>query len=130
MGDGSESVPIDDLEVGDIVLVRPGARIPADGEVIGGVADVDESMIWRIPPCAQGSGRRGGRRHRGRWASLRIKVTAVGDATALSGIMRLVAEAQAASSRAQALADRAAAILFTHCSGGRGHHAGGLDRTG
>jgi Cu2+-exporting ATPase len=112
-GDGSETVPLRELAVGDVVLVRPGARVPADGEVVEGVADVDESMIsgesrpvTKEPGAAvvAGTVAAGG--------SLRVRVTAVGDETALSGIMRLVAQAQASNSRAQVLADRAAAILF------------------
>jgi P-type Cu2+ transporter len=95
------------------VLVRPGARVPADGLIVDGTADVDESMITGesrpIPrqvgdQVIAGSVAAGG--------SLRVKVTATGDKTALSGIMRLVAQAQASASRAQALADRAAGLLF------------------
>jgi Cu2+-exporting ATPase len=111
--DGSETVPIGALGVGDLVLVRPGARIPADGEVVAGTADVDESMVSgesRPVTKEPGAAVVAGTVVAG--SSLRVKVEAVGDDTALSGIMRLVAEAQAASSRAQALADRAAAILF------------------
>jgi P-type Cu2+ transporter len=111
--DGSETVPIGALGVGDLVLVRPGARIPADGEVVAGTADVDESMVSgesRPVTKEPGAAVVAGTVVAG--SSLRVKVEAVGDNTALSGIMRLVAEAQAASSRAQALADRAAAILF------------------
>ncbi|HEY6013318.1 MAG TPA: HAD-IC family P-type ATPase, partial [Candidatus Limnocylindrales bacterium] len=112
-GDRSERVRLADLAVGDLVLVRPGARVPADGIVDDGAADVDESMITgesrsiaKGPgdPVVAGTVASGG--------SLRVRVTAVGDATALSGIMRLVAAAQASASRAQALADRAAAVLF------------------
>ncbi len=111
--DGTEEVPIAQLRVGDVVLVRPGARVPADGVVVEGTADVDESMITgesravtRQPgdTVIAGTVAAGG--------SLRVKVTATGDQTALSGIMRMVAQAQASASRAQVLADRAAAILF------------------
>jgi Cu2+-exporting ATPase len=111
--DGTEEVPIRAIAVGDVVLVRPGARVPVDGTVSDGMADVDESLITgeskavaKEPGDAviAGTVAAGG--------SLRIKVTATGEATALSGIMRLVAAAQASASRAQALADRAAAILF------------------
>jgi Cu2+-exporting ATPase len=112
-GNATETVPLASLAVGDVILVRPGGRVPADGVVADGEADVDESMITgesvAVPKQAgdkvvAGTVAAGG--------SLRIKVAAVGEATALSGIMRMVAEAQASSSKAQALADRAAAILF------------------
>ena len=112
-GTDSESVPLSELRVGDIVLVRPGARVPADGTVVEGTADVDESMITgesKTVPKGEGSKVIAGAvANRG---SLRVRVTAIGDQTALSGIMRLVATAQASGSRTQALADRAAAILF------------------
>jgi Cu2+-exporting ATPase len=112
-GADTESVPLSELRVGDIVLVRPGARVPADGTVVEGAADVDESMITgESKTVPKGLGSRliaGTVASRG---SLRVRITAIGDQTALSGIMRLVATAQASGSRAQALADRAAAILF------------------
>jgi Cu2+-exporting ATPase len=110
---GLEVVPLRDLEIGDIVLVRPGARVPADGIVSDGSADVDESMITgESRAVAKEAGDRviAGTVVAG--SSLRLRVDAVGDGTALSGIMRLVATAQASASRAQALADRAAALLF------------------
>jgi Cu2+-exporting ATPase len=110
---GTEEIPIHALAVGDVILVRPGARVPADGTVVDGNADVDESMITgesREVPKEPGDSAVAGTVVAG--GSLRIRVSATGDATALSGIMRLVAAAQASASRAQALADRAAAILF------------------
>jgi Cu2+-exporting ATPase len=110
---GSEEVPIAALRVGDVVLVRPGARVPADGAVVDGTADVDESMITgesRSVTKEPGGTVIAGTVVAG--SSLRVRVTATGDETALSGIMRLVEQAQASASRAQALADRAAAILF------------------
>jgi Cu2+-exporting ATPase len=110
---GTVEVPIADLRVGDVVLVRPGARVPADGVLVDGNADVDESMITgesRSVSKQPGESVIAGTVVAG--GSLRVKVTATGDQTALSGIMRLVAQAQASASRAQALADRAAAILF------------------
>src|SRR5829696_6705566 len=110
---GTEEVPLGRLAVGDVVLVRPGARVPVDGIVVEGTADVDESMITgesRAIPKEPGDEVVAGTVAAG--GSLRVRVTATGDATALSGIMRLVAAAQASSSRAQALADRAAAVLF------------------
>jgi Cu2+-exporting ATPase len=112
-GADTESVPLSELRVGDIVLVRPGARVPADGTVVEGTADVDESMITgesKTVPKGLGSKVIAGTVASG--GSLRFRITAVGDQTALSGIMRLVASAQASGSRTQALADRAAAILF------------------
>ena len=110
---GTEEVPTADLRVGDIVLVRPGARVPADGLVVEGRADVDESMMTgesRAVTKGPGDAVIAGTVTAG--SSLRVKVTATGDATALSGIMRLVEAAQASASPAQALADRAAAVLF------------------
>ena len=112
-GSDTESVPLSELRVDDIVLVRPGARIPADGTVVDGAADVDESMITgesKTVPKVAGAKVIAGTVASG--GSLRVRITAVGDQTALSGIMRLVATAQASGSRTQALADRAAAILF------------------
>jgi P-type Cu2+ transporter len=108
-----ETVKTAELRLGDVVLVRPGGRVPADGEVQEGSADVDESMITGESRAAlkePGDRVVAGTLVAG--SSLRVRVNAVGDQTALSGIMRLVAEAQASNSRAQALADRAAAILF------------------
>jgi len=110
---GTETVPLHDLAVGDVVLVRPGGRAPADGKVVDGEADVDESMITgesRTVAKQPGDAVIAGTVAAG--GSLRIRVEAVGDQTALSGIMRMVAAAQASGSRAQALADRAAALLF------------------
>jgi len=110
---GTQTVPLSDLRLGDVVLVRPGTRVPADGEVVDGAAEVDESMITgesrtvsKVPGASviAGTVASGG--------SLRVRVTAVGEETALSGIMRLVASAQTSGSRTQALADRAAAMLF------------------
>jgi Cu2+-exporting ATPase len=110
---GMEAVPIGSLATGDIILVRPGARVPADGIVTEGTADVDESMITgESRAVAKGPGDAVVAGTVAAGGSLRVRVTATGDATALSGIMRLVAAAQASASRAQALADRAAAILF------------------
>lgn len=107
------NVPLSELHEGDVVLVRPGTRVPADGVVVEGAADVDESMITgeskavsKEPGAIVIAGTVAG------GGSLRVRVTAVGEKTALSGIMRLVAAAQASSSRTQALADRAAALLF------------------
>jgi Cu2+-exporting ATPase len=110
----TEKVPVADLQVEDKVLVRPGASIPADGDVYNGRSDVNESMITgesKPVKKEEGSQVLGGTVNDGS-GSLRIKVTATGVDTALSGIMRLVEEAQASKSKTQLLADRAAAILF------------------
>ncbi len=112
-GEGTETVALDALAVDDVVLVRPGGRVPVDGIIVEGSADVDESMI--TGESAAVSKEPGAKVVAGTVAaggSLRIRVTAVGEGTALSGIMRMVAQAQASGSRAQALADRAAAVLF------------------
>src|SRR5215208_243406 len=108
-----ETVGLSDLHVGDVVLVRAGARVPVDGTVVDGSADVDESIVTgESRPVTKATGDRVIAGSVAAGGSLRIRVDAVGEETALSGIMRLVAAAQASGSRAQALADRAAAILF------------------
>src|SRR5882724_3504842 len=112
-GADTQSIPLSELRPDDIVLVRPGGRIPGDGRVIEGAADVDESMITgesKTVPKGPGARVIAGTVASG--GSLRVRVTSIGDQTALSGIMRLFAAAQASGSRSQALADRAAAILF------------------
>ncbi|MFJ5699181.1 heavy metal translocating P-type ATPase [Arthrobacter sp. NPDC093139] len=110
---GPETVSVTDLQPGDTVLVRSGARMPADGTIIDGQAEFDESMITGESKTVLRSA--GDSVVAGTIATdntVRVRVTAVGDDTALAGIQRLVAEAQASSSKAQALADRAAAFLF------------------
>lgn len=111
MEDG-KIVPVSDLKIGDVLLVRPGGKIPADGKIIEGESELNESMITGesklvektlgsevIAGTVNGTG------------SLKIEVTKIGESTALAGIMRLVAEAQASSSKAQILADKAAFYL-------------------
>lgn len=113
MGQATQTLPLPELRVGDIVLVRPGARVPADGTVVEGAAEVDESLITgesRPVPKGLGAAVVAGTVASG--GSLRVRITALGEETTLSGIMRLVAAAQASGSRTQALADRAAATLF------------------
>jgi len=110
---GTEKVSLTDLAVDDIVLVRSGARLPADGEITDGQAELDESMITgesRTVPRGPGDKVIAGTVATD--SALRVRVAAVGPDTALAGIQRLVAEAQASSSKAQALADKAAALLF------------------
>ncbi|WP_423260546.1 heavy metal translocating P-type ATPase [Herbiconiux sp. 11R-BC] len=113
-GDGTvEKVSPSELRVGDLVIVRPGARVPADGEVIDGTADVDESMITgESRPVSRGPGAHVVAGTVATDTALRIRVSAVGDDTALAGIQRLVSEAQNSSSRAQRIADTAAGWLF------------------
>ncbi|RUM93299.1 MAG: heavy metal translocating P-type ATPase [Thiomicrospira sp.] len=111
---GEYELPVSELKIGDLILVKPGARVPADGVIQKGQSALDESMITGesrsvkkqtgdeiIAGTVNGSG------------SLRVKVSGTGDNTKLSGIMRFVAEAQKSKSRAQHLADRAAQWLTT-----------------
>jgi P-type Cu2+ transporter len=117
-GDETELVNVDELAVGDVVLVRSGARIPADGTILSGTAAVDESMITGESRAVRRQP--GDRVVAGTVATdnaVRVNITAVGEETALAGIQRLVADAQASSSRAQTLADRAAAFLFYFAAG-------------
>jgi Cu2+-exporting ATPase len=110
--ENGKTIAVTQLKLGDVVLVRPGAKVPADGVVVDGQSDVNESMITGeskpvkklvgaevIAGTVNGSG------------SLKIKVNKVGESTALAGIMRLVAEAQSSKSKAQILADKAAFYL-------------------
>jgi Cu2+-exporting ATPase len=110
--DGTKKVSVSELKVGDSVLVRPGAQIPADGQVVRGESDVNESMLTGesnpvkkiakaqvIGGTINGSG------------SLTVKITKIGNDTALAGIMKLVAEAQSSKSKTQILADKAAFYL-------------------
>lgn len=102
-----------DLQVGDLVIVRPGGSVPVDGNIVDGAADMDESMVTGESRTVRRSV--GDDVVAGTVATdsgLRIRVTAVGDDTALAGIQRLVGEAMNSSSRAQRLADRAAGWLF------------------
>ncbi len=112
-GDRTEEVPIASLDVGDVVLVRPGGRVPADGVIADGRASFDESLITgESRPVRRGEGDRVVAGTVSTDSSVRIRIDAVGEETALAGIQRLVADAQSSDSKAQALADRAAAALF------------------
>src|SRR5262245_38696927 len=112
VGDRTETVPIHELGVGDLVLIRPGAGIPADGVVRDGSSDVNESMITgESRPVHKASNEKVIAGTVNGAGSLRVEVTGTGEKTALAGIMRLVAQAQTSRSRAQALADRAAFLL-------------------
>ena len=106
---GTEVVPVHELRPGDLVLVRPGAKIPADGEVAEGESSVNEAMITgESRPVSKSPGLQVIAGTVNGEGSLRVRVTKTGDETALAGIMRLVAEAQSSRSMAQNLADRAA----------------------
>jgi Cu2+-exporting ATPase len=112
-GDATVTVAPADLRIGDIVVVRPGGRVPADGRVVQGSASVDESMITgESRPVRRGENDPVVAGTVATDSGLRVEVTAVGDDTALAGIQRLVADAQNSTSRAQRLADRAAGWLF------------------
>jgi P-type Cu2+ transporter len=112
VGDRIETVAVSDLSPGDVVLVRPGAGVPADGVVRDGSSDVNESMMTgESRPVRKDVGARVIAGTVNGSGSLRVEVTGTGDKTALAGIMRLVGQAQRSRSRAQALADRAAFLL-------------------
>ena len=112
-GERIESVTPSDLARGDVVIVRPGGRVPADGVIVDGTAELDESMITGESDLV--SHTVGDKVVAGTVtadSAIRVRVSAVGDDTTLAGIQRLVAEAQNSTSRAQRLADRAAGWLF------------------
>lgn len=112
VGETEESVSVTALRNGDIVLVRPGERVPADGVVRKGESTLDEAMLTgESRPVKKHEGDNVIAATINGEGSLRLEVTGTGDATKLSGIMRLVADAQKSKSRAQHLADRAAQIL-------------------
>jgi Cu2+-exporting ATPase len=111
--DGTEDVSIGDLAVDDVVLIRPGGRVPADGEIIDGEANFDESMITgESRSVRRGIGERVVAGTVSTDSSVRLRIDAIGEDTALAGIQRLVSDAQSSQSRSQDLADRAAAALF------------------
>ncbi|MCZ7437050.1 heavy metal translocating P-type ATPase [Micromonospora sp. WMMC241] len=108
-----QPVPVADLRVGDLVLVRSGGRVPADGRIVEGAAELDESMITgESRPVPRAAGDRVVAGTVATDSTVRVRVEAVGADTALAGIGRLVAEAQSSGGRAQVLADRFAALLF------------------
>lgn len=113
--DGDAVVPVapEELRVGDVVLVRPGGRVPADGRIVDGSASMDESMLTgESRTVRRGAGEPVVAGTVATDSGLRIEVTATGADTALAGIQRLVEQAQSSTSRAQRIADRAAALLF------------------
>ena len=112
-GDTTVRVSPTDLVLDDVIVVRPGGRVPADGRIVEGTADVDESMITgESRAVSRGPGDAVVAGTVATDSALRVRVTAVGDDTALAGIQRLVTEAQGSSSKAQRIADTAAGWLF------------------
>lgn len=112
-GDHVMTVAVSSLSLGDRVIVRPGARIPVDGVVVDGESDVDEALLTGESTAvekAEGASVVAGSING--TGSLTVRVDKVGDDTALAGVMRMVADAQASKSGVQVLADRAAAWLF------------------
>ncbi len=110
--EGEEKVAVSELKEGDIVLARPGENIPADGVLRKGKSDVNEAMITgESRPAKKTEGDEVIAGTNNGEGSLHIEVTSTGENTMLSGIMRLVADAQSSKSRAQNLADRAAQLL-------------------
>ncbi|MBD0861111.1 heavy metal translocating P-type ATPase [Gordonia sp. zg691] len=112
---GDEVVPVApaELAVGDVVLVRPGGSVPADGIIVDGSASMDESMVTgESVPVRRGTGDQVVAGTVATDSGLRVRVSATGEDTALAGIRRLIADAQSSSSRAQRLADTAAGLLF------------------
>jgi Cu2+-exporting ATPase len=117
-GDTVQIVAPAELRVGDLLIVRPGGRVPADGTVTEGTADVDESMITgESRPVSRGPGSHVVAGTVATDTALRVEVTAVGTDTALAGIQKLVAEAQNSTSPTQRLADKAAGWLFWYALG-------------
>ena len=112
-GDEVVTVAPAQLAVGDVVIVRPGSSVPADGEIVQGSASMDESMVTgESKPVRREVGEQVVAGTVATDSGLRVQVSATGDDTALAGIQRLVSEAQSSTSRAQRIADTAAGWLF------------------
>ncbi|MCR2810943.1 MULTISPECIES: heavy metal translocating P-type ATPase [unclassified Microbacterium] len=112
-GDRVVTVSPSALRVGDVVVVRPGGSVPADGRIVAGRADMDESLVTgESRTVARGIGETVTAGTVATDSGIRVEVTATGEDTTLAGIRRLVAQAQSSTSRAQRIADRAAAWLF------------------
>lgn len=111
-GDKTETVPLAQLKEGDIVLIRPGAKVPADGVVVRGESEVNESLATgESRPVKKTTGSEIIAGTINGDGSLEAKITKIGEKTFLAGVMRLVAEAQASKSHLQILSDRAAYYL-------------------
>ena len=111
-GGNSISIPLAELKVGDVVFVRPGAKIPADGKVVEGKSEVNESAVTgESKPILKSEGSEVIAGTLNADGSLKIQVTKIGEHTFLAGVMKLVQEAQSSKSRLQVLSDRAAFYL-------------------
>ncbi len=111
-GLGDQDVPVEQVRRGDIVLVRPGERIPVDGEIVAGEGAIDESMItgeWMTVAKRAGDRVTGGTINRS--GAFRYRATTLGADSALARIVRLMRDAQASRAPVQALADRISAIF-------------------
>ncbi len=111
-GDKTEIVPLSELKVGDVVLIKPGAKVPADGKIIDGLSEMNESIITgESKPVEKSKGDMVIAGSINGDGSLKVEIEKIGESTFLAGIMRLVADAQASKSRLQMLSDRAALYL-------------------
>lgn len=111
-GNQTVILPLAEINLNDLVLIKPGGRIPADGIVMEGDSEVDESLIsGESKPVGKTAGQEVIAGTINGDGSLKVRVTKIGEQTFLSGVMRLVAEAQASKSRLQMLSDRAAYYL-------------------
>jgi len=108
----TEIIPLEELKERDVVLVKPGGKVPADGRIVEGRSELNESIITGeskpVPKIAGDEVIAGSINGDG---ALKIEVTKIGEATFLAGVMKLVAEAQASKSRLQILSDKAAFYL-------------------
>lgn len=111
-GDKTEIIALSLLKVGDVVLIKPGSKIPADGKVIDGQSNVNESILTgESKPVHKSAGSEVIAGSINTDGSLKVEITTIGEQTFLAGVMRLVADAQASKSRLQMLSDRAAFYL-------------------
>lgn len=111
-GDTTEVIALVDLKVGDIVLVKPGAKVPADGKIIEGRSELNESIITgESKPIVKNIGDTVIAGSVNGDGGLKVEIATIGEHTFLAGVMRLVAEAQASKSRLQILSDKAAFYL-------------------
>ena len=120
-GEETVTIPLAELRQGDIVLIRPGGKTPADGVVVDGESDVDESLVTgESRPVLKEKGAEVIAGSINGDGSLRIRLEKIGDDTFLAGVMRLVAEAERSKSRLQLLSDRAALYLTVLAVGAGG----------